>query len=214
MEACDFRISGTDCDDHPIPFTCTVHTGYSKCQSAAHDKSQSGGGSSRKYPPRPVTRLMSRTDTSLGRLDLSYIPNLRLNEGEYELPVTESIHTKLVQSCVELGKDIGVITPTLHSGYLDYYALAALFQDMSRLTPVFIVTPNTSVRDRYEQLKNGMHYSTAKWPLATVKADKELSNRTNHARSSEAPPGVIFTRYSTRIPNDEISKDIRAFVFS
>ncbi len=156
---------------------------------------------------------MSHIDTSLGRLDLIDLPGLRLNEGEYELPVTESVHTNLIQSCVELGKDIGVITPTLHSGYLDYHALAALFQDMSCLTPVFIVTPNTSVRDRYEQLKNGMHYSTAKWPLATVKADKELSNRTNHARSSEAPPGVIFTRYSTRIPNDEISKDIRAVLY-
>jgi hypothetical protein len=114
---------------------------------------------------------------------------------------------------VELGKDIGIITPTLYSGYLDYYALAALFQDMSRLTPVFIVTPNTSVRDRYEQLKNGIHYSTAKWPLATVKANKEISYRTNHARSSDAPPGVIFTRYSTRIPNDEISQDIRAVLY-
>lgn len=112
---------------------------------------------------------MSRTDPSLSRLNLIELPHLRLNEGEYEFPQTESVHTNLIQSCVVLGKDIGIITPTLHSGYLDYYALAALFQDMSSLTPVFLVTPNTSVRDRYEQLKNGMHYSTAKWPLATVK---------------------------------------------
>lgn len=156
---------------------------------------------------------MSRSELSLDRLDLTDLPHLKLDEGEYELPATESVHTNLIQSGVELGKDIGIITPTLYSGYLDYYALAALFQNMSRLTPVFIITPNTSVRDRYEQLKNGMHYSTAKWPLATVKADKEISYRTNHARSSDAPPGVIFTRYSTRIPNDEISQDIRAVLY-
>ena len=153
---------------------------------------------------------MSRSEISL---DLTDLPRLRLDEGEYELPATESFHTNLIQSGVELGKDIGIITPTLYSGYLDYYALAALFQDMSSLTPVFIVTPNTSVRDRYEQFKNGMHYSTAKWPLATVKANREISYRTNHARSSDAPPGVIFTRYSTRIPNDEISQDIRAVLY-
>lgn len=156
---------------------------------------------------------MSRIEPSLGRLDLTDLPHLRLDEGDYELPATESVHTDLIQSGVELGKDIGIITPTFHSGYLDYYAIAALFQDISRLTPVFIITPNTSVRDRYEQLKNGMHYSTAKWPLATVKANKEISYRTNHARSSDAPPGVIFTRYSTRIPKDEISQDIRAVLY-
>lgn len=33
MEACDFRISGTGCDDHQISFIWTVHTGY---QSVSH----------------------------------------------------------------------------------------------------------------------------------------------------------------------------------
>lgn len=156
---------------------------------------------------------MSRTEPSLDQLSLTRLPSLRLDDGDYELPATESVHTNLIQSSVELGKDVGIITPTFHSGYLDYYALAALFQDLSSLTPVFIITPNTSVRDRYEQLKNGMHYSTAKWPLATVKADKEISYRTNHTRSSDAPPGVLFTRYSTRIPNDKISQDIRGVLY-
>jgi hypothetical protein len=182
-------------------------------RTTGHEKSLSRGGSFEKRPPCSLTRLMSRTDTSLSRLNLIELPHLRLDEEGYELPATESVHTNLIQSGVELGKDIGMITPTLHSGYLDYYALAALFQDMSSLTPVFIVTPNTSVRDRYEQLKNGMHYSTARWPLATVKANKEISYRTNHTWSSDAPPGVIFTRYSTRIPNDEISQEIRAVLY-
>lgn len=156
---------------------------------------------------------MSRSDASLKRLNLIELPNLRLKDVDYELPVSENFHTEIVQSSVALGKDIGIITPTLHSGFLDYSALAALFQDMSSLTPVFIISPNTSIRDRYEQLENGMQYSTAKWPLATVKADKELSDRTKHARSSDAPPGVIFTRYSTRLPNDDISGDIRTVLY-
>ncbi|WP_122090406.1 DrmE family protein [Halalkalicoccus subterraneus] len=156
---------------------------------------------------------MSRSDTPLQNLNLIELPHLRLDGGNYELPATETFHTDLIQSSVELGKDIGVITPTLHSGLLDYYALAALFQDMSSLTPVFIISPNTSIRDRYENLENGMQYSTAKWALATVKADKELSYRTQHVRSADAPPGVIFTRYSTRIPNDDISGDIRTVFY-
>ncbi len=156
---------------------------------------------------------MSRPESPLKRFDLIELPYLRLNNGDYELPVTETVHTNLVQSAVELEKDVAIITPTLHSGYLEYYALAALFQDMSLLTPVFIISPNTSIRDRYEQLENGMQYSTARWPLATVKADKELSYRTKHVRSSDAPPGIIFTRYSTRIPNDDVSKDIRAVLY-
>jgi hypothetical protein len=166
-----------------------------------------------KCPQKPGEGIVSRPDTSLGKFDLIELPHLRLNDGNYELPATESMHTDLVQSAVELGKDIGIITPTLHSGFLDYYAIAALFQNMSVITPVFIITPNTSVRDRYEQLENGMQYSTAKWPLATVKADRELSYRTKHVRSADAPPGVIFTRYSTRIPNDEISEEIRAVFY-
>lgn len=156
---------------------------------------------------------MSRLSSGLGKLSLIELPRLRLGENNYELPNTEPVHTKLVQSGVELGKDIGIITPTLHSGFLDYYALAALFQEMSSLTPVYIVTPNTSVRDRYERLENGMQYSTAKWPLATVKADKTLSYRTKHVRSADAPPGVIFTRYSTRLPNDDISQEIRTVFY-
>nr|WP_236996054.1 DrmE family protein [Halobacterium salinarum] len=84
---------------------------------------------------------------------------------------------------------------------------------MSSLTLTFIVTPNTSVRDRYEQLRNGMQYSTERWPLATVKANKELSYRTEHVHSSDAPPGVIFTRFSTRLPNDEISSEIRTVLY-
>jgi len=156
---------------------------------------------------------MSHSSPSLRNLKLIDLPSLRLNDGSYQLPGTESVHTQLIQSAVELGKDIGIITPTFHSGFLDYYALAALFQDMSTLTPVFIVSPNTSIRDRYEHLENGMRYSTAKWPLATVKADRELSYRTQHVRSADAPPGVIFTRYSTRIPNDDISEDIRAVFY-
>jgi len=156
---------------------------------------------------------MDDIDLSSGGPEFIQLPHLRLDEGDYDLLPTERFHSKLVQSSVELGMDIAIITPTLHTGFLDYHALAALFQEMSCLTPVFIITPNTSIRDRYEQLKNGMQYSTAKWPLATVKADKTLSYRTTHVRSADAPPGVIFTRYSTRLPNDEISQDVRTVLY-
>ncbi|MDL0120470.1 hypothetical protein PNQ29_12145 [Halobacterium salinarum] len=55
---------------------------------------------------------MSRIDDSLTDLELIDLPALRLDEGEYERPETESVHTDLVQSGVGLEKDIGIITPT------------------------------------------------------------------------------------------------------
>jgi len=156
---------------------------------------------------------MSPPDRKNNIFDLVELPNLRVDEKEYELLETEQLHSNIVQSTVEWNKDVSIITPTLHSGCVEYYALAALFQDMASLTPVFIITPDTSIRDRYEKLENGMRYSTARWPLATVKANEELSYRTEHVRDADAPPGVIFTRYSTRLPKDEISENIRTVIY-
>lgn len=146
-------------------------------------------------------------------VELNELPGLRLEDGRYELPETEFVHERFTQYGVEEGSDLCIVSPTLQSGYLDHHALAALFQDMSTLTPIFIITPNTSVRDRYEQLRNGLHYSTDKWPLATVKADHSLTYRTEHFYSDDAPPGVIFTRYSTRLPNDDISSQLRGVLY-
>jgi len=156
---------------------------------------------------------MGKTTSSDESVDFVDLPTLRLDEGVYELPQTAALHEKFTQYSIERSCDICLLSPTLRSEYLDHHALAALFQDMSTLTPVFIISPNTSIRERYEQLQNGLHYSTAKWPLATVRADHSLTYRTKHMYSDDAPPGVIFTRYSTRLPNDDISKEIRAVLY-
>jgi hypothetical protein len=156
---------------------------------------------------------MCPPDKNNKKIDLVDLPPLRIDEKKYHLLDTEKFHSNIVQSTIESHNDVSIITPTLHSGCFEYYALAALFQNMGSLTPVFIITPDTSIRDRYEKLENGMQYSTARWPLATVKANKELSYRTEHVRDDDAPPGVIFTRYSTRLPKDEISKNIRTVIY-
>lgn len=147
------------------------------------------------------------------RFDFSELPSLRVSDKRYDLPATEHLHQQFVQYSVENENDICVISPSLRSEFLDHLAIGALFQDLSTLTPVFIISPNTSIRDRYEQLQNGYRYSTERWPLATVKSNHQLAYRTEHARSDDAPPGIIFTRFSTRLPYDAISQDIRVVLY-
>jgi len=152
---------------------------------------------------------------------MSDVPSLDLNGAAYEVPQTEEVHADLVQSAVALGEDLCIVTPTLRAEYLDYHALASLFEDMR--TAVLVMTPNADVRDRYQSLENGslpsgqMQFAKTHWPLATVTSEETLSKKTtltiNNRRERTKPPQFIYCKHSNRLPRGETADRIDVVLY-
>lgn len=152
---------------------------------------------------------------------MSDLPSLKLNDAAYEVPSTEEVHAELVQNAVALEEDLCVVTPTLRAEYLDYHALASLFEDMR--TVVLVMTPNADVRDRYQSLENGslpsgqMQFARTHWPLATVTSEETLSKKTtlriNNRRERTKPPQFIYCKHSNRLPRGEAADSIDVVLY-
>lgn len=152
---------------------------------------------------------------------MSDVPSLDLNGAAYKVPPTEEVHADLIQSAVALGEDLCIVTPTLRAEYLDYHALASLFEDMT--TAVLVMTPNADVRDRYQSLENGglpsgqMQFARTHWPLATVTSEETLSKKTtlriNNRRERTKPPQFIYCKHSNRLPSGEAADRIDVVLY-
>lgn len=161
----------------------------------------------------------SPSDRSNRYPDANDLPAFEHDGNSYVVPPVEEVHAGLVQSAVEEGEDICIVTPTLRCEYLDYHGLAALFADM--VAAVLVMTPNADVRERYQRLENafagGMRFAESHWPLATVTANETLSRKTsltiNKRRSRSAPPKFIFCKHSNRLPQGADANRVDTIIY-
>lgn len=133
------------------------------------------------------------------------LPPLRIDGTPYKAPAVQQYHAQLVRRAVAHGRDLLILLPTLKAEYLDFYALSALFEEMS--STILAITPNSGIRNRYESLENAnasdMKFSTSHWPLATVKADGSLAYKTSFYTGKTGHPYFIYCGHSTRLPRGD-----------
>jgi len=156
---------------------------------------------------------------------MSLPPNFRVGGQKYEPPRFAKTQADLVASAVEEEKDILVVEPTLRTNYLDYYAIASLYVSINHSNhdrhSVLVVSPNTAPRERYEQAEGPIHFSTDRWPLATVDSEGEVHYRTEHYYAKQhdedyfggRTPGVIYASTSTARLPAELGDTVSAVLY-
>jgi hypothetical protein len=132
----------------------------------------------------------------------------------YELPPTEETHSLLVRAAIQEERDICLIPPTLRQEYLDRHALEGLYEMMKMdRRAIMIMSRNSNIRDRYEQMVGPFQFSTGRWPLSSVMSDGSLVPKTQHYITEDAPPAVIYSKWATRLPNPEHAQTIQAVLY-
>lgn len=140
--------------------------------------------------------------------------SVRLGEDPYECPPTEATHSLLVKTAIREERDLCLIPPTLRHEYLDRHVLAGLYEMMGMdRRAIMIMSRNSDVRDRYEKMVGPFQFSTARWPLSSVKSDGSLVSKTQHYVTEDAPPAVIYAKWATRLPNPEYAQTIQAVLY-
>jgi hypothetical protein len=140
--------------------------------------------------------------------------SVRLGEDPYECPPTEATHSLLVKTAIREERDLCLIPPTLRHEYLDRHVLAGLYEMMGMdRRAIMIMSRNNDVRDRYEKMIGPFQFSTARWPLSSVKSDGSLVPKTQHYVTEDAPPAVIYAKWASRLPNPEHAQTIQAVLY-
>ncbi len=140
--------------------------------------------------------------------------SIRIRDEPYNLPPTEAIHAQLVETAIREERDLCLIPPTLRQEYLDWHTLQGLYEMMGMdRRAIMIMSRNSDIRDRYEQMEGPFQFSTGRWPLSSVKSDGSLVPKTKHYVTEDAPPAVIYAKWATRLPNPEHAETIQAVLY-
>lgn len=144
-------------------------------------------------------------------------PNLEINGVDYEVPQTERTHARIVGNATQSQVDACILVPTLRPDYIEYHALTALFTSPPN-TSVMIMSPNAGIRRRYENLGlRGSHshliYSETNWPLASIKSDGELAQKTELYTPHDGYPQFLYNKYSTRLPKNKHADRVHTVIY-
>lgn len=140
--------------------------------------------------------------------------SVKLGKDPYELPPTEATHSLLVRTAIREERDLCLIPPTLRQEYLDRHTLEGLYEMMGMdRRAIMIMSRNSDVRDRYEEIVGPFQFSTGRWPLSSVRPDGSLVPKTQHYVTKDAPPAVIYAKWATRLPAREHTQTIQAVLY-
>jgi hypothetical protein len=140
----------------------------------------------------------------------------RIADESVEWPATFDVHNVLTKGAISTNNDFCLLSPTLKHEYLELLTLSALFKLRGASRPrVLVLTPDSSVRQRYRELspRFSRPWSKEEFPLATVKQDGTLSQKTSSRPDASYPPRALFSRHLHYLPNSEIASEVGCVIY-
>ncbi|MDB9254099.1 DrmE family protein [Halorubrum ezzemoulense] len=143
-------------------------------------------------------------------------PNACISSKSVEWPATFDVHDVLTKGAITTNNDFCLLSPTLKHEYLELLTLSVLFKLRGGDRPrALILTPDSSVRQRYRELSPSFSnpWSKEEFPLATVKQDGTLSQKTSSRPNASYPPRALFSRHLHYLPNSDIANEIGCVIY-
>lgn len=149
--------------------------------------------------------------------DISNKPRLpenpRLGDTRVHWPETLDVHDTLLKGAIERESNVWLLSPTLRHEYLEILTLSALFKLMSADTDrnrVLVFSRDAHVRERYKELRPGHRrpWSKERFPLATIKPNGEVNQKTTSRGDEGRPPRALFSKHLTHLPDESVASEI------
>ena len=142
-------------------------------------------------------------------------PALEIEGVDYEVPQSEHTHARIVGNATREEVDACILVPTLRPDYLEYHALTSQFNS-PRNTSILVMSSNAGVRRRYKDLglrRRHLIYSETFWPLASIKAEGNLAQKTELYTNQDAYPQFLYAKYSTRLPKGKDADRVHTVIY-